>query len=194
MRSPPKFAASMHRVGVVCALLFGLTAPVAPAQGQAPSGPTLAFGPGFGRLHGGKYTTTTLTGLHLALSVPVHQATSLGVMVLGFTADMFWDGNGDVCVIDPSDLNRCLPSPPNLTAMTVGWRGLVFGRQNMVFHVAAGRISGRGEVTGGGFARLEFVPRSGHFGFQAFGQYSYVPSFQNVTLQPLVMGFSFYVH
>ena len=184
----------MHRAGLISVFLLGLSAPSGPAQAQAPSGPTLAFGPGFGRLYGGKYSTTTLTGLHLAVSVPVHPATSAGVMVLGYTADMFWDGGGDDCVLDPSDLNRCLPSPPNLTAMTIGWRGLVPGRRNLVFHVAAGRISGRGEVTGGGFARLEFVPRNGHLGFQAFVQYSYVPSFHNVTLQPLVMGLSFYVH
>lgn len=177
---------------ILVALVAG-AAIVRPAAGQAPSGPTAAFGPVFGRLYGGTYSNTSVLGLHAALAVPLHRATPQGVMVLGFTADMFWNGFTDDCVLAP-DGDGCLPSAPNLTAITIGWRGLVPGRRNVVYHVAAGRVSGRGEVTGGGLARIEFVPRSDHLGLQAYAQYSFIPSFQDRALQPFLLGISVYVH
>jgi hypothetical protein len=182
---------TVPRLNIAFFFLLGVVA-FAPSSAQARISPIIAFGPAMGQFHGGQYSTTSWSGLHVALSIPVYQTTSTGSMVFDFTRDVFWNGNGDDCVLAPPDYNRCLPDPPNLTAITIGWRTHIFGHRNTVLHLAAGRISGRGEARGGGFARLEFAPGSGDIGLQVFGQYALVPSFQKATIRSLLMGITVY--
>ena len=151
---------------------------------QAPIGPTLAAGLAWGRQTERAYSTTSWSGFHIALTLPVRR-TSQGAVVLDLTRDVFWNGNGDDCVIRPPD-STCVPDPPSTTALTLGWLHDLGPSYSL--YVGAGRVAGRGQAAAGGLTRLQVAIGGSHLGVQAFAQYSLVPSFHGFTYQTVLAG------
>ena len=167
----------------VSTVVLALLIPLAPADAQTRTGPSVEAGLAWGRQSNDAYSTTAWGGFHVALTVPVRR-TSRGAAVLDVARDVFWKGNGDDCLIRPPDFS-CVPDPPSVTAVTVGWRHSS-GRSRSLY-VGAGRISGRGQVAGGGVARFRLAMPT-PLGVQVFGQYTVVPGFHHVTYQTALWG------
>jgi hypothetical protein len=173
----------------VSSLLLALAAALTPSKAQVRQGPSVAAGLAWGRQSDRAYSTTSWRGFHVALALPVLR-TMHGAAVVDVTRDVFWNGNGDDCVIRPPD-STCLRDPPSVTALTIGWTHS-HGRSRSLF-VGVGRMSGRGRVAGGGMARYQLAMGS-PLGIQVFGQYTLTPSFQHVTYQTVLAGVNLYLH
>lgn len=171
----------------VSSVVLALLVPLAPTHAQARTGPSIAAGLAWGRQSNNAYSTTDWGGFHVSLTLPVRR-TRAGAAVLDITRDVFWKGDGDDCVIRPPD-SACLPDPPSVTALTIGWRHSI-GRSYSLY-VGAGRMSGRGQAAGGGVARFR-VTMPTAFGAEIFGQYTIIPAFLHVTYQTAIWGLTLY--
>ena len=173
----------------VSGMILALAAPLTPSNAQVRKGPSVEAGLAWGRQSDRAYSTTSWGGFHIALTLPVY-GTTHGAAVLDVTRDVFWNGNGDDCIIRPPD-SACLRDPPSVTALTIGWRHHL-GRSQFLL-VGAGRMSGRGQVKGGVMARLQLA-MGNPLGVQVFGQYTLIPSFQHVKYQTVLAGVNLYLH
>lgn len=173
----------------VGSVVLMVAAPLVQASAQAHSGPTLAAGLARGRQSDRTYSTTSWSGFHVALTLPVYR-TRRGAAVVDVTRDVFWNGNGDDCVLRPPT-PTCVPDPPSVTGMTIGWLHVPGPSHSL--YLGVGRLAGRGHAKGGGMARLQFDAGGSHLGIQAFGQYTLVPSFHRVTYQTVLAGLNVYL-
>jgi hypothetical protein len=179
-----------HFLSTAGMFLLAMAAPLAPSHSQARAGPTLAAGLAWGHQPEDAYSTTSWSGFQTSLTLPLRQATAFGAVVLHVSRDVFWTGSGDDCVIRPPD-TECVPAPPSVTALTVGWRHAL-GQSQPVLYVGAGRMSGRRDISAGGLVRLT-VGIGGRAGLQLYGQYMLVPSFEDRTLQTFRTGVNLYL-
>lgn len=139
------------------------------------------------RLDAVSVESATLMGLHLSASRPFRVGDGGSAVVAGVTADMFYRGGTRSCVLAPPD-TTCLPSAPNLRALTVGWSSRL-GQSLASIYLALGHFSGRRRSGGGGMVRLDIASRgAGHAGSVLFGQYQLVPGFGGGRLQMLLGG------
>lgn len=170
-------------------MLLALAAPLTPSNAQVRKGPSVGAGLAWGRQADRDYSTTSWIGFHVVLTLPVYRATH-GAVVLDVTRDLFFNGYGDNCVVRPPG-SACLPDPPPVTALTIGWSHNL-GRSQSLF-VGAGRMSGQGRVALGSIARFRLAMGS-PLGVQVFGQHTLIPSFQHGTYQTVLAGIALFLH
>jgi hypothetical protein len=186
-------AIRMLAVSIAMSAIAVCRPPLVDAQTRTPAamGIDLALGGGWNA--GGLYAHHSAPDLHAAATLRAWPLPFQNI-VLGFTADLFFHGSGDDCVLRYPGGSGCLPEFPNLTALTLGWRSTVLNEPDVTLHVALGRFSGRKSSTGGTLARLQFAPRSTHVAVLFFTQYEFLPSFRGSPVSVFLTGMGFQVH